>query len=370
MRSSTPAHDQVEHPRLDGDVEGGRGLVADQQRGVVGQGDAPARPAAAGRRRTGAGTPARRRAGSGSRPGRAARRPRPGPTRRSGRSRGPACASATCRPTRIVGFSAVIGSWKTIATSRPRTSDSVRSLAPDAGRASTPASRTDPLARQPLGQQAHDASAVSDLPEPDSPIRPDPLAGADPEVDVGDERASPCAVTARPSTVSDVVERPSRSRAGGPVGGAYGRHRRSSSLRVEAVAQPVAEQVEPEHRDRDREAREHREAGSGEQQLLALLQHPAPRRGGRRGAEAEERQRRLGQHRDGEADRGLHDDQAARRWAGRAGARSRTASGRRPGPPGRTRCRSPAACRCATSRAKLGMVAMPMATIAISVLAP
>ena len=90
--------------------------------------------------------------------------------------------------------------------------------------------------------------------------------------------------------------------------------RRSSAVLqpgVVPVAQPVAEQVEPEHGQGDRDAGVDREARRGEQQLLALLQHPAPRRGRRRGAEPEEGQRRLGQDGDGERHRGLHDHEAA-----------------------------------------------------------
>ena len=77
--------------------------------------------------RTDGGTAARRAPGRGCRPRRAARRPRFGAPARDM----PVCASAsraTCAPTVSTGLRAVIGSWKIIASSAPRTVRSCRSL--------------------------------------------------------------------------------------------------------------------------------------------------------------------------------------------------------------------------------------------------
>ena len=96
-------------------------------------------------------------------------------------------ASATWAPTRIDGFSAVIGSWNTIATCAPA---HVGALA--LGRAeqldATPASRTAPRGRQPVGQQAEDAERGQRLARPGLADQPDPLAPADRQIDAVDER--------------------------------------------------------------------------------------------------------------------------------------------------------------------------------------
>ncbi len=65
--------------------------------------------------------------------------------------------SATCTPTRMVGLSAVIGSWNTMApTSSP----------------SAPSNRIDPSTTACSGSSPIRARLVSDLPEPDSPMSP------------------------------------------------------------------------------------------------------------------------------------------------------------------------------------------------------
>ena len=164
---------QVEHLRLHGDVQRGGRLVADQQRRVVGEGDGEhdALALAAGELvRVGA----RRRAGSRQptaveqldRRARG-RAPRRGPAGARG------IASATWSPTRIVGLSAVIGSWNTMATSAAAQRGQVAFGA--RRRRSRRRRRAGPSRRRgsAVGQQARcSASAVSDLPEPDSPISP------------------------------------------------------------------------------------------------------------------------------------------------------------------------------------------------------
>ena len=111
--------------RLDRDVERGRRLVADEQLRVVGECDREhdALALAAGELvRVGPGD-----LGRAGQPDLLQQRDDPlrtAPRRVSGRPPRPAwmrIVSATWAPTRIVGLSAVIGSWKTIDTSLPRT---------------------------------------------------------------------------------------------------------------------------------------------------------------------------------------------------------------------------------------------------------
>src|SRR5882757_2093484 len=64
-----------------------------------------------------------------------------------------------------------------------------------------------------------------------------------------------------------------------------------SSLRIDDVAQTVAEQVEAEHRDHQREPREQRDPPfAGDHETRAFRDHDAPFGGRRTYAEADERQ--------------------------------------------------------------------------------
>ncbi len=112
---------QLEDLRLDRDVQRGGRLVGDQQPRAGRPARSRSAPAAACRRRAGAG---RSRAGGAGRecpPGPAARRPPCGPASlpipRCRRS-----TSVTCSPIGITGFSEDSGSWNTIDMSRPRRS--------------------------------------------------------------------------------------------------------------------------------------------------------------------------------------------------------------------------------------------------------
>jgi hypothetical protein len=67
------------------------------------------------------------------------------------------------------GFSAVIGSWNTMPIRRPRRRPIAASSRPSS---SVPSKRTEPLARAASGSRPISASAVIDLPQPDSPISP------------------------------------------------------------------------------------------------------------------------------------------------------------------------------------------------------
>ena len=77
--------------------------------------------------------------------------------------------SPTCRSIVCSGLSDVIGSWKIMLTRLPRIAKSCASLAPTI---STPSSTTDPDGWLAWGGRSCGIeSAVTDLPEPDSPTR-------------------------------------------------------------------------------------------------------------------------------------------------------------------------------------------------------
>ncbi len=83
--------------------------------------------------------------------------------------------SATIWPIRRSGLSALMGSWNTIATSRPRCERHRRSGAPAS---SAPASRIEPVTRAASGASPISAEASTDLPQPDSPTMPTRSPGA------------------------------------------------------------------------------------------------------------------------------------------------------------------------------------------------
>src|SRR5207248_2618244 len=82
---------------------------------------------------------------------------------------------------------------------------------------------------------------------------------------------------------------------------------RGRESRVERVANPVAEQVEGEHGDRDGETREEHEPPRRDEVRDRVGQHVAPRRRGGRDADAEEAERGLDDDGDTEVRRGQHE---------------------------------------------------------------
>ena len=85
----------------------------------------------------------------------------------------PKCCRSTsviCRPMLSTGFSAVSGSWKTIATSRPRTRSS--SARDRLSSSCSPSCARVACAVAPGGSSCSSASMVRLLPEPDSPTMP------------------------------------------------------------------------------------------------------------------------------------------------------------------------------------------------------
>ena len=162
--------EQVEDLRLDRHVEGGRRLVGDEQLRLACQGhgdeDALAHPAGHLERvlldalgRVGDADHVEQLDG-------------PGPGRPCGSSlRWRRITSTIWLPTVNTGSSDVIGSWKTIAISRPRTRSIVDAALP--WTSDSPFQRTSPPTMRPGSSIIPSkAWAVTLLPEPDSPTRP------------------------------------------------------------------------------------------------------------------------------------------------------------------------------------------------------
>src|SRR6185437_1800249 len=80
--------------------------------------------------------------------------------------------------------------------------------------------------------------------------------------------------------------------------------------RVERVAQPVAEEVEREHQEKDRQTRPHRDPGRLRDEMAGGVEHAAPARAGRLLAEPEKAETRLGDDRGGARQGRLHEN----RW--------------------------------------------------------
>ncbi len=117
-------------------------------------------------------------------------------------------ASAIWSPTRCTGFSALSGSWNTIARSRPRTRRYSESLMPVRA---LPASRTSPSVMRPGGSiSPMIARPVTLLPEPDSPT----TATVSPAATENETRCTACTAAGnRPNS----TRRPSTSSAATPV---------------------------------------------------------------------------------------------------------------------------------------------------------
>ena len=115
-----------------------------------------------------------------------------------------------------------------------------------------------PLTTALSGNSPISASAVTDLPQPDSPTRPSVSPRSSEKLTPRTASAGPRLVLSRTRKIVDFDQR---------------RCCRSSPLprqpRIEQIAQPVAQQIEAQHRDRDRNARIDREQRRLEQQASA-----------------------------------------------------------------------------------------------------
>ena len=206
--------------------------------------------------------------------------------------------SASCPPIRRVGLNDVIGSWNTIASEVP---SRCRCAFVSAVRRSVPSSsRRDASTRPGSPTRRETASAVRDLPEPDSPTTPtaSPRRTAKEIPRTGRiGPAGPGKVTSRSRTSStrsvggvDVLgrrlaalDRGQRRREGGDP---------ADHADAEALGDGLAEQVEREAGDDHRDAGGERGGRVDVDRADAVEEQPAPVVGGLLHAEAEERQAR------------------------------------------------------------------------------
>src|SRR3984885_376513 len=175
--------------------------------------------------------------------------------------------SAICSPTRITGFSAVIGSWKIIAISWPARRS--RDLTGMACRSWPRYAIVPDSTFTPAGSRLAIARSVRDLPEPDSPTMP---------------KRSPSATSKLTSSTMTVVGLPLRWTPSD-------RLRTESSgvvslislppVRAEQIGQTVAEPRQPEADDDDGEAGNGRLLPVRGDELLPVRDHRSPFRGRR-----------------------------------------------------------------------------------------
>src|SRR5919197_1177914 len=209
----------------------------------------------------------------------------------------PKCVSSgsrSWRPIVSTGFRLVIGSWKIIAICRPRTRRSARCLS---WRRSRPSKRAEPERTRPArGSRPRRASAVTLLPQPDSPtipsVSPGPISNEIP--------LTACTVpppvqkwTRRSSTLSNgslrtAARRPAPAEEPEDLPLPEPAHA-AAELRVERLAQAVADQVEAEDGDHDRDPRDDGEERRRLEVVVHVGEHRPPLRRGRvLRAEAEE----------------------------------------------------------------------------------
>ena len=133
--------------------------------------------------------------------------------------------SAICSPTRISGFSDVIGSWYTIAISAPRTARRPSSSIASTSRPSR-STRPPTISAGGTGCSPITDSIVSDFPQPDSPTRatvsPAPTVKSTPSTIVTGP-PSRCSTVVRPRTDKTAALHVTiTNRVGGDDGGLIG----------------------------------------------------------------------------------------------------------------------------------------------------
>src|SRR6185503_18181083 len=232
--------------------------------------------------------------------------------------------SSIWSPTLRIGLSAARGFWKIIEISRPRKSRISFSLA---ALTSIPENITEPSAMLPARSRIRiTAYDVTDLPEPDSPTMPSvsPLATL---------MLTCCTALTMPRRVVNSTVRSLTSRRGCTVMMPSGKiskttpckverssllpHSRDGQsqrqpsrppLRIDDVAQAVAEQVEAEHRDHQRQPRKQRDPPfARDHEGGAFRDHDAPFRRRRPHAKPDEGQARGVENGVAHGQRHLHD---------------------------------------------------------------
>src|SRR5712691_246076 len=164
------------------------------------------------------------------------------------------------RPTRITGFSASRGFWKIIEISLPRMSRS--SVCSSSERRSRPRHNTSPPTTRPgLFSSPITDEAVTDFPEPVSPTSPTTSLSSI-------SKLSPSITRSSPLRMKKELRR-SRTSSSATL--------RAPPPRIENVLEPVAEQVEPEHGEGDRQAGEGVDPPVAVEEVLqAHADHHAP----------------------------------------------------------------------------------------------
>src|SRR6266850_4806266 len=212
--------------------------------------------------------------------------------------------SSICRPTLRIGLSAARGFWKIIDISRPRRS---RIWLSSAARTSTPENITEPSAMRPARSRMRiTAKDVTDLPEPDSPT----IASVSPLATWMSMFFTACTMPRRVenSTVRSLMS--SSGIGGGALlsGTLVSILPSRAPLRIDDIAQAVAQQVEAEHRDHQREPWKERDPPFARHHEGGPLgHHDAPLGVGRAHAEPDEREARGVEDRVTHGERHLHD---------------------------------------------------------------
>src|SRR5512132_80724 len=199
----------------------------------------------------------------------------------------PKCVSSGSliwRPIVSTGFRLVIGSWKIIAICRPLSPRISRSFILSRSR---PSKRAVPERTRPArGSSPSSASAVTLLPQPDSPTIPSVSPG-----EISNE--IPLTAWTSPLPVQNWTRRSSTERSGSldatdrlPPTRPQVREPApltelpcaAAELRIERLAQAVADQVEPEHREHDRDPGNDREPRRRLQIVVDVAEHRPPLR--------------------------------------------------------------------------------------------
>src|SRR5437762_5156298 len=107
---------------------------------------------------------------------------------------------------------------------------------------------------------------------------------------------------------------PRKLRPTGPAGHSRSLWSRLAQAWIERIPQPVAGQIEPEHRDHDGDSRVNRNPWSELHIAAPGAEHRAPRWHRRLSAQAKEAERRLDQNRGRQGQRGLNDQWCRNVW--------------------------------------------------------
>ena len=201
-----------------------------------------------------------------------------------------------CVPIVSVGLSDVIGSWKIIAISRPRTSSSFLS---ESFVRSRPSNITEPetIFAGGFGIRPMIESAVTDFPQPDSPTIPS-VSPFSIEKLTAVDRADDA--LAGEEVGAQVVDLEQRHALGLPGPG------------VECVAQAVRNEVGAEHERRDRHRGDDQRIDVRAVDGAAVVGHRTPRGVRRANTEADEREERLAEDHRGQLEEDGDDQHAER----------------------------------------------------------